>query len=88
MSTLNNVELIIITVVLSLFFILGCILIFYLLNFLRSINKLSKKAESFIDNAQSAAETIQRLGNASKQNFPLIRLINHIFDNGSRHRDK
>lgn len=86
MSTLNNVELAVVSAVLSIFFILGAIFTVELIKTLKSINNLSKKAESFINSAQSAAETIQHLGSASKQNFPLLRIINHIFENSKTKR--
>lgn len=81
MSTMDNVELTIVTVVLTIFFLLLCFFIIELIRTLLQIRRVTKKAESFISNAKTAAETLTSMGKASKQNFPLLRIFAQILDN-------
>lgn len=81
LSTANNVELWIVTIVLALFFLLLCIFTVLLIRVLVQIRKVTKRAESLINSAKSAADTLGKMGKASRQNFPILRIIASIFEN-------
>jgi hypothetical protein len=86
MSTTNNVELLIITIVLSLFF-LGCIVVvIQVILLFKKIGRLTAKAESVIDSVESAAETIKHFSWARKSRSPLAKIISSFLDLNSRGR--
>jgi len=88
MSSLNNAELLIITIILSLFFISCMVIAVQLIRVLSKIRRLSAKAEAVIDSVESAAETIKNFSAATNQRFPLLHLIHSFFEMSNKNKSK
>lgn len=69
MTNINQVELAVITIVLSIFFVLLCVLCFFLIQFSIRISRISKKADNVITNLDHSVEVIKNVAeNAAKKN--------------------
>jgi len=80
MSTTNNVELLIITIVVTALFAALIVLLIEATVVVGRIRRLVKKAEDVITSVESAAETIKHMKTASKSRFPLFKFISSIFE--------
>lgn len=80
MSTANNVELLIITIVLS---VLILVLVGFVIEAMVVVNKIKKlviKTESIIDSVESAAETLKHMSKAAHSRFPLVNFLYRLFN--------
>ena len=84
MSTTNNVELLIITIVITAVFLALIVLLIEATVAVAKIKMLVKKAEGFINSVETAAETIKHMKSASESHFPLFKFIAAIFDNDKK----
>ena len=80
MSTANNIELLIITIVLSVFFVSCLVLIVQFIRIMAKIKKIAHKAELVIDNVESASKTILNFSSAAHGRFRLLHLIQNLMD--------
>ncbi len=76
MSTTDTVLLIILTSLLSIFFILCITAVIVALKLLASIKQAVVKAETVIDSVESAADTFKNVGGK----LSLLNLVKNIFD--------
>ncbi|HEY4964407.1 MAG TPA: hypothetical protein VIH90_06985 [Candidatus Saccharimonadales bacterium] len=80
MTTTTEVELFIITVVLSVYFIAMTVLVVFLIKFVVQARVIAAKAEAAIDSIESAAENLKHLSKASKSHFPLLAVLKKMYD--------
>lgn len=74
-STDSNL-LIILIILLSLFFLLGVVAMFFVVRLLASINRVVTKAESVVDSVEAAADVIKDVGG----HLSLIKLVKNVLD--------
>jgi hypothetical protein len=80
MTTASSIELLIITFVLSVYFIIMCVLMVFLIRFIHTARTIGAKAEAAIENIESVAENIKHLSKASKSHFPLLLALKKLYD--------
>lgn len=80
MSTTNNVELLIITIVLSVLFVVLIMFVIEVMTVVNKMRKLVKRTEEVIDNVEAAAENLKHMSKAAHSRFPLINLISELFN--------
>ena len=78
MSHLNNVELLIITVVLSILFVIVTILVIEALIVVIRVKQLVNRTSRLITDVESTAEVLKHASKASRSRFPLFSLIYSI----------
>jgi uncharacterized protein YoxC len=81
MSTGNNIELLIITFVLSLFFLASSILVIFIIKLIIKVHKLADKAESAVESVESAANSVKNFSNMGKNGNAFMTIVNKIFAN-------
>ncbi len=87
-TTTNNIELAIITVILSIYFV-GCtILVIQLIKFMKSVQILTDKTERLVDNVESASKTIMQASRASASKFRFFRFLEAILDNDKKDKSE
>ena len=86
MSLTNNIELLIITVVVSVLFIIITILVIEALVVVIRVKQIVNKSAKLITDVESAAEVLKHASKASKSRFPLLSLISSIAN--SHKKDK
>lgn len=82
MNTVDTVFFIILSVVMSLFFILLIALVVVALKLVKSVKNVIAKAEHVIDNVESATDVIRD----ARGPFPLMKLIRNIMDLTNKRR--
>jgi uncharacterized protein YoxC len=80
MSTANNVELLIITIVLCILFIVLIAFVIEVMTVVGKIRKLVVRTEEVMNNVESAAENLKHMTSAVHSRFPLISLISELFN--------
>ena len=80
MSTTNNVELLIITIVLSILFLAIVAFVIEAMTVVSKIRKLVARTEEVMDNVESAAQNVKHMSEAAHSKFPLISLISELFN--------
>jgi CHASE3 domain sensor protein len=78
MSTLDSVFLIITGCAISLFFLLGVVVLAFVLKLIKSIREVIKKAEDAIDSVESATETIKNIGQNASGPLAALKVVNNI----------
>jgi hypothetical protein len=78
LTTLDTVFLIITACAISLFFILGAIVLGVTLKLIKSIRKIIDKAETAIDSVESATETIKNIGTNASGPLAALKVLNNI----------
>jgi hypothetical protein len=78
MSTVDTVFLIITASAISLFFILGVIVLGFVLKLIATIKNVVSKAEDAIDSVESATETFKNIGQNASGPLAAIKVINNI----------
>jgi hypothetical protein len=78
MSTANNVELLLITIVVCALFLAVIGVLIEAMVVVNKVRKLVKKAEAVVSDVESAAETLKHMGKASRSRFPLLTLIHSL----------
>jgi uncharacterized protein YoxC len=76
MSTTDTVLLIVLTSILSLFFLLACVAVIFVIKLISSVKKVVEHAESLIDSVEAAAEVFKGAGD--KMN--VLKLVKNIFE--------
>ncbi|MHB1864593.1 MAG: hypothetical protein ACYCPS_00285 [Candidatus Saccharimonadales bacterium] len=84
LSTSTKVELLIITIVLCALFVAAIILILEAILLVYKVKLVVKKAEGVIHNVETAADAIEHMSRASHSRFPILRLIQSIFNESSK----
>ena len=74
MTTTDTVLLIVLTSVLSLFFLLGCVAVIILIKLLTSVKRVVGRAEHLVNSVEAAAEVFKGAGDK----MALLKLIKNI----------
>ena len=80
MSTANNVELLIITIILCILFAAVTGLILEVIVVVNKLRRVAKKAEAVVSNVESASEALKQMHKASKSRFPLVTFLSELFN--------
>jgi hypothetical protein len=78
MTTVDTVFLIITACAISLFFIIGVVLLGLIIALISKIKKLVTQAESLIDTVEDAAFTIKNVGSNASGPLAMLKVINNI----------
>jgi hypothetical protein len=78
MTTLDSVFLIITGCAISLFFLLGAVVLIFVLKLVASIRRVITKAEDAIDTVEAATDTIKNIGLNASGPLAAIKVINNI----------
>jgi hypothetical protein len=80
MTTTTEVELFIITFVLSVYFITMTVLCVFIIKFIQQARQIGTKAESAMESIESAAENLKHISRASKSRFPVFAALKKMYD--------
>ncbi len=80
MSTANSVELLIITIILCVLFIVLIAFVIEVMTVVGKIRKLVVRTEEVMNSVESAAENIKHMTSTAHSRFPLISLISELFN--------
>lgn len=80
MTTTNQVELFIITFVLSVYFIIMSVAFIYIIKLVKQANILGKKAELALDNVETMANNFKNYTRTSTSRFPLLSALKKMYD--------
>jgi hypothetical protein len=78
MTTTDTVFLIITACAISLFFILGALVMIYVLKLISAIKKVVTKAEDAIETVESATETIKNIGQNASGPLAALKVVSNI----------
>jgi hypothetical protein len=78
MTTTDTVFLIITACALSLFFLLGSIVLIFVLKLIKSVRSVITKAEGAIDSVESATETIKNIGQNAGGPLAALKVVSNI----------
>lgn len=78
MSTLDTVFLGVAACTLALFFLIGTVLLVYVLKLVKAVKGVIAKAESAIDTVEAATETIKNIGDNASGPLALMKVIKNI----------
>lgn len=76
LTSTDSTLLIVLTVLLSAFFLLSVVAIFFFVRILASINRVVTKAESVVDSVEAAADVLKNVGGK----LSLIKLVKNVLD--------
>jgi len=82
MSTTDTTLLIILTVLLSLYFLLSSIAVFFIIKILRNVRDITDKAVKVADSVESAAEDLR----SASSKIAVFKVLSNIFDMGKSKR--
>lgn len=80
LTSTDSTLLIVLTVLLSLFFLLSVVAMFFFVRILGSINRVVAKAESVVDSVEAAADVLKDVGGK----LSLIKLVKNVLDLAQR----
>lgn len=80
MSTVDSVFLIITGCAISLFFLLGAVVLIFVLKLIKQIKKVVAKAEDAIDSVEAATETIKNIGVNASGPLAVFKVVKNIVD--------
>ncbi len=80
LTSTDSTLLIVLTVLLSVFFLLSIVAIFFFVRILASINRVVAKAESVVDSVEAAADVLKDVGGK----LSLIKLVKNVLDLAQR----
>lgn len=80
LTSTDSTLLIVLTVLLSAFFLLSVVAIFFFVRILASINRVVVKAESVVDSVEAAADVLKDVGGK----LSLIKLVKNVLDLAQR----
>ena len=80
LTSTDSTLLIVLTVLLSVFFLLSVVAIFFFVRILASINRVVAKAESVVDSVEAAADVLKDVGGK----LSLIKLVKNVIDLAQR----
>lgn len=80
LTSTDSTLLIVLTVLLSAFFLLSVVAIFFFVRILASINRVVTKAESVVDSVEAAADVLKNVGGK----LSLIKLVKNVLDLAQR----
>ena len=80
MTTTDNVLLIVLTSLLSIFFFIGIMILIAAFNVVMNLKRVIKKAESVVDSVESAAEVLSD----TKGRLALLKLLGNIIKMASK----
>ena len=80
LTSTDSTLLIVLTVLLSAFFLLSVVAIFFFVRILASINRVVAKAESVVDSVEAAADVLKDVGGK----LSLIKLVKNVLDLAQR----
>lgn len=78
MSTLDTVFLIITACAISLFFLLGVVVLGFVLKLVKSIKRVTDKAEEAITSVEAATEVIKNVGSNASGPIAVFKMISNI----------
>jgi hypothetical protein len=78
MSTVDSVFLIITGCAISLFFLLGAVVLIYVLKLLKTVRRVVARAEDAIDSVEAATETIKNIGQNAGGPLAVFKLVKNI----------
>lgn len=84
LSTYQAVLLAIVAFAISLFFVLGAVLLAAMLGLVKKVKKVVVKAESAIESAEEAAQTIRNIGAQADGPMAALKIIKSIRDTFSK----
>jgi len=84
MDAAADTLLIIVSSTLSVFLVLASIALIYFIKLLRSLQRISEKAENVADSVEAAAETFEK----SARPIAVLKLVGNIIDNAAKLRRK
>lgn len=86
MSTVDSVFLIITGCAISLFFLLGSVVLIYVLKLVKQLKKVVAKAEDAIDSVEAATETIKNIGVNAGGPLAIFKVVKNIVNLMNRHK--
>lgn len=78
MSTVDSVFLIITGCAISLFFLLGAVVLIFVLKLIKQVKRVVAKAEDAIDSVEAATETIKNIGVNASGPLAVFKVIKNI----------
>ena len=80
MSTLDTVFLGIAACAIALFFLLGAVVLVYVLKLVRAVKNVVAKAENVIDSVEEATETIKNIGENASGPLAILKVVKNIIN--------
>jgi hypothetical protein len=80
MSTVDSVFLIITGCAISLFFLLGAVVLIFVLKLIKQVKRVVAKAEDAIDSVEAATETIKNIGVNASGPLAVFKVVKNIVD--------